>query len=150
MSEIAAEIVAGLQPNACSSGTISTEGEARTAAVTLAAGALVLAGAIAASHRRRVYEAVVLKVLGATRGDVTRVFLVEYGLLGLIAALMAAAVGTLAAWLVLTRVMDAPWRFLPGGVAATIAGATLFTLAAGYAGTWRALGAKAAPYLRNE
>ena len=38
-----------------------------TALVTLAAGALVLGGAIAASHRRRVYDAVVLKVLGATR-----------------------------------------------------------------------------------
>jgi putative ABC transport system permease protein len=120
------------------------------ASVALAAGALVLAGAIAAGHRRRVYEAVVLKVLGATRADVTRAFLIEYGLLGLTAAAMAAAIGTLAAWLLLTRVMHAPWSFLPGAVLATVAGATLFTLAAGYAGTWRALGAKAAPYLRNE
>ena len=119
-------------------------------AVALVAGGLVLGGAIAAGHRRRVYEAVVLKVLGATRGDVTRVYLIEYGLLGLTAAVLAAGVGTLAAWLVLTRVMHAPWSFLPGGVLATVVGATLFTLAAGYAGTWRALGAKAAPYLRNE
>ncbi len=120
------------------------------AAVALAAGALVLGGAIAAGHRRRIYEAVVLKVLGATRGDVTRVFLIEYGLLGIAASALAAAIGTLAAWLVLTRVMHAPFAFLPGAVAATAVGATLFTLAAGYAGTWRALGAKAAPYLRNE
>jgi putative ABC transport system permease protein len=120
------------------------------AAVALVAGALVLAGAIAAGHRRRLYDAVVLKVLGATRGDVTRAFLIEYGLIGLAAAALAAAVGTLAAWLLLTQVMDAPWRFLPGAVLATAAGATLFTLAAGYAGTWRALGAKAAPFLRNE
>src|SRR5690348_18196797 len=40
-----------------------------TAAIALGAAALVLAGALAASRRRRLYEAVVLKVLGATRGD---------------------------------------------------------------------------------
>ncbi|HZB93930.1 MAG TPA: FtsX-like permease family protein, partial [Stellaceae bacterium] len=120
------------------------------AAVTLAAGTLVLAGAMAAGHRRRVYEAVVLKVLGATRGDVTRAFLIEYGLLGAATAAIAAGLGTLAAYLVLTRVMQQDWDFLPGAVAATALLATLLTLVAGYLGTWRALGAKPAPYLRNE
>jgi len=43
-----------------------------------------------------------------------------------------------------------PHDFLPGVVAATVLAATLVTLVAGYAGTWRALGAKAGPYLRNE
>ncbi len=56
-----------------------------TALVTLAAGVLVLGGAIAAGHRRRVYDAVVLKVLGATRGMICRAFLIEYGLLGVLA-----------------------------------------------------------------
>ena len=120
------------------------------AAVALAAGGLVLAGAIAAGQRRRVYDAVVLKVLGATRADVTRAFIIEYGLLGLAASVLAGAIGTLAAWLLMTRVMEAPWRFLGGAVLATLAAATLFTIVAGYAGTWRALGAKAAPFLRNE
>jgi putative ABC transport system permease protein len=81
---------------------------------------------------------------------VTRAFLIEYGLLGLAAALLAALIGTLAAWLVLTRVMNAPWHFEPGAVLGTLVAATLFTLLIGFAGTWRALGAKAAPYLRNE
>jgi putative ABC transport system permease protein len=120
------------------------------AAVTLAAGTLVLAGAMAAGHRRRVYEAVVLKVLGATRRDVTRAFLIEYGLLGCATAAIAAGLGTLAGWLVLTRVMHQDWDFLPGAVAATALLAMVVTLAAGYLGTWRALGAKPAPYLRNE
>ncbi len=121
-----------------------------TAAVTLAAGALVLAGAIAASHRRRVYEAVVLKVLGATRRQIAGSFVIEYGLVGLAAALIACVIGTVAAYFVLTRVMHAPWSFLAGDVALTGIGATALTLAAGLAGTWRALGAKAAPFLRNE
>jgi putative ABC transport system permease protein len=121
-----------------------------TAAITLIAGTLVLAGAVAAGHHRRVYEAVVLKVLGATRRDVTRAFLIEYGLLGLASAAIAAALGTLAAYLVLTRVMHTDWTFLPMAVLATALLATLLTLGVGYAGTWRALGAKAAPFLRNE
>jgi putative ABC transport system permease protein len=120
------------------------------AAITLVAGTLVLAGAVAAGHRRRVYEAVVLKVLGATRADITRIFLIEYGLLGLATAAIAAGLGTLAGWLVLTRVMQQEWTFLPGAVALTALTATVLTLAVGYAGTWRALGAKPAPYLRNE
>ena len=120
------------------------------AAVTLAAGTLVLAGAVAAGHRRRVYEAVVLKVLGATRADVTRAYLIEYGLLGAATAAIAALLGTIAGWLVLTRVMHQEWDFLPLAVAATALLATVLTLAAGYLGTWRALQAKPAPYLRNE
>jgi putative ABC transport system permease protein len=121
-----------------------------TALVTLAAGALVLAGAIAASHRRRVYEAVVLKVVGATRRQIAGSFLIEYGLIGVAAALIACLIGTLAAYFLLTRIMHAPWQFLALDVAATGIAAVALTLAAGLAGTWRALGAKAAPFLRNE
>ena len=58
--------------------------------------------------------------------------------------------GTLAAYLVLTRVMHQDWTFLPLAVLLTALLATLLTLTVGYAGTWRALAAKAAPYLRNE
>ncbi|MBB4286489.1 ABC transporter permease [Roseospira goensis] len=121
-----------------------------TAAVTLVAGALVLAGAFAAGHGRRVYEAVVLKVVGATRGALLRGYLLEYGLLGLATGLIAAAVGTVAAWAVVVFVMDAGWVFLPDVVLGTVVACVLVTLAAGYLGTWRALGGQAAPYLRNE
>jgi putative ABC transport system permease protein len=121
-----------------------------TAAITLIAGTLVLAGAVAAGHRRRVYDAVVLKVLGATRGDFSRVFIVEYGLLGLVTAAIAALIGSIAAYLLLTRVMRADWVFLPDVVVSTAVLATALTLVIGFAGTWKALGAKAAPLLRNE
>ncbi|MEO3427948.1 FtsX-like permease family protein [Pelagibius sp. CAU 1746] len=120
------------------------------AAVALVAGVLVLAGAVAAGHQRRVYDAVVLKVLGATRRGVAQTFLLEYGLLGLVTATIAAAVGTLAAFLVLTEVMRADFVFLPGAVIATALLATAITVGFGFAGTWRALGQKAAPLLRNE
>lgn len=121
-----------------------------TAAVTLLAGTLVLAGAIAAGHKRRVYDSVVLKVLGATRGTVARAFLLEYGLLGLITAAVASALGTLTAWAVLTKVMSLEWTFLPSAVVLTTLLCTAITLGLGFLGTWRALGQPAAPLLRNE
>jgi len=121
-----------------------------TASITLLAGTLVLAGAVAAGHRRRIYDAVVLKVLGATRRNVTNAFLLEYGLLGLVTALVAAVVGSAAAWVVMTKVMDGEFVLLPGAVALTAVLATAVTLAFGYVGTDRALRQKAAPLLRNE
>lgn len=120
------------------------------AAVAVVAGLVVLAGAIAAGHRRRVYDAVVFKVLGATRPMVARAFLLEYGLLGLLTAAVAVGVGSLAAYLVLSAVMGMPFVFLPVPVAGTAAAALAATLALGLAGTWRALGQRAAPLLRNE
>jgi len=121
-----------------------------TALVTVAAGALVLGGAIAAGHRRRVYDAVVLKVLGATRGAILSSFLIEHGLLGALAGLVAVGLGTTAAYFLVTRLMEADWVFLPTPVLWTVALAVVLALALGFAGAWRALGVKAAPYLRNE
>ncbi|MFC7737192.1 ABC transporter permease [Roseomonas sp. GCM10028921] len=121
-----------------------------TAAVTLLSGLLVLAGAVAAGQRRRIRDAVVLKTLGATRSQIRRAWLVEFGLLGLVAGLVAAAVGTAASWGVTRFVMRADWTFLPGTLAGTIALCVVLTLAMGYAGTALALRAKAAPLLRNE
>jgi putative ABC transport system permease protein len=121
-----------------------------TATLTLAAGALVLAGAVAAGQRRRVRDAVVLKTVGATRRQIRRAFLVEFGLLGATAGVLAAAIGTAAAWGVVRFVMRADWVFLPGTLALTVAACTALTLAFGYAGTALALRARPAPLLRNE
>jgi putative ABC transport system permease protein len=121
-----------------------------TALVTLAAGILVLGSAMAAGHHRRIYDTVVLKVLGATRGVITLAFLIEYGALGVLAALVSSLVGTTAAYFLVTRMMKLEWTFLPAPLLGTIALATLLTLALGFLGTWRALGAKPALYLRDE
>ena len=120
-----------------------------TASVTLVAGLLVLVGAIAAGHRRRVYAAVVLKVLGATRLVVMRANALEFLLLGGFAAMLAAAVGSLAAFAVVTQVMRQPWVFLPGTLAATALCGLLATLALGFLGTLSALAQRPTPLLRN-
>ena len=120
------------------------------ASVTILAGVLVLAGAVAAARRRRLYDAIVFKVLGATRWRVLTAFVLEYGILGLTTGAIAAIIGGVAAWAVIVFLMESPWVLLPGAMAATLAAGLLVTLAVGFAGTWRALGQKAAPYLRNE
>lgn len=120
-----------------------------TALFTFCAGTLVLGGAVAAEQSQRTYDAVVLKVLGATRRNLLAAFLIEYGILGAASAAVAAGLGTLAGYLVTTRILHADWVFLPLPVALTVLGCTLLTLALGFAGTWRALGQRAAPVLRN-
>ena len=120
------------------------------ALVTVLAGILVLGGAIAAGHRRRVYEAVVLKVLGATRGTVSAVFLIEHGLIGAAAALAAGMIGIAAAYAVVTGPMRSDWVLLYRPLATVLPIGVLVSLALGFAGTWRALGVKPAIYLRNE
>lgn len=120
-----------------------------TAAITLIAGVLVLAGAIVATHRRRVYDAVVLKALGATRRDVMRAFLAEFALLGGAAASVAAIVGTVGAWAIVGEYMRVEFVPLPGTIVGTVLGAAAVVMLLGLAGTWRALGQKAAPLLRN-
>src|SRR5205823_7073044 len=112
-----------------------------TALVTVGAGALVLGGAVAAGHRRRVYDAVVLKVLGATRGVITRAFLIEQGLTGLATAVVAGGFGTLAAYALVTGPIKSEWVFLPGPLIASLGLAVLLTVTLGFAGTWHALGA---------
>ncbi len=120
-----------------------------TSLVTVVAGILVLAGALAAGHRRRIYDAVVLKVLGATKGWVIKVYIFEFAALGLMTASIAAILGTFSAYLVVTQAMGSQWIFLPGRLFLTIAVATVVTVGLGLLGTWRVLGAKAAPVLRS-
>ena len=62
----------------------------------------------------------------------------------------SAGAGTLAAYLVITQVMQAEWLFLPGTLAVTVVGATVITMGFGLVGTWSALSRKAAPILRSE
>jgi putative ABC transport system permease protein len=119
------------------------------ASVALIASVLVLAGALAAGNRARVHDAVVLKTLGATRRTLIAAFSLEYMLIGLATAVFALAAGGVAAWFVVARIMTLPSRFLPEVAVATILIALAVTVGIGLIGTWRVLGHKAAPVLRN-
>ena len=120
------------------------------ALVTIAAGAIVLAGAVAADRERRAFEAVLFKVLGATRARIAAVYAVEYGLLGLVTGAIAAALGIAVAWAVTRFLMDFAWTFDPATVAITVAGGVGLTLLVGFAATWRKLGRGSRAFLRND
>jgi len=117
--------------------------------IALVASLLVLAGALAAGHRARLYDAVVFKTLGATRARLLSAYALEYGSLGLATAVFGLAAGTVAAFLIVTQVMNIGFELeLPGAVLAC-ALAVLTTVGLGLIGTWRILSQKPAPYLRN-
>ena len=117
-------------------------------AITLISAVLVLSGALAAGHRHRVYDAVVLKTLGATRLQLTTAYALEYLILGTATVVFGVAAGSLAAWGVVTDLMTLPfvWQGVPGIAAAVLAVAV--TVALGLFGTWPALGRKPAEVLR--
>ena len=117
--------------------------------ITLLAAMLVLAGALAASHHNRVYDAVILKTLGATRRRLMSAYGLEYVLLGAVTAAFGVAAGSIAAWLVVTQVMNLSFVWLPWPAVATACAAVGVAVALGLAGTIGALNQKPAPVLRN-
>ncbi|QRM53492.1 ABC transporter permease [Sinorhizobium sp. BG8] len=119
------------------------------AAVALITSVLVLAGALAAGNRARIHDAVVLKTLGATRSTLVRAYTYEYMLLGTATAIFALFAGSVSAWFVVSDIMRIGFRFLPDVAVTTIATALVMTIGIGLAGTWRVLGQKAAPVLRE-
>ena len=118
-------------------------------AITLVVAALVLGGALAAGHRYRVYDAVILKTLGATRGRLLAAYSIEYLLIGAATALFGVVSGSLAAWLIVGELMHLSFAWLPLPALAAALAAIAVTVGLGLAGTFMALGQKAAPILRN-
>ena len=118
-------------------------------ALTLLVAALVLGGALAAGHRHRVYDAVILKTLGATRLRLLGAYAIEYLLLGLATAVFGVLAGSAAGWLIVTELMHLKFAWQPVPAIAATAAAVLVTVALGLAGTFSALGQKPAPVLRN-
>ncbi|MEL6298190.1 MAG: FtsX-like permease family protein [Pseudomonadota bacterium] len=117
--------------------------------VTLIAGALVLAGALATAQRRRILQAVILKCIGATRRKLLTAHVVEYGLLALIAAGLAILLGTIAAYIVTAYVLEVSFTLSWSAIAIALIGSLGLILAFGAIGTWRVLEARPVQYLRT-
>jgi putative ABC transport system permease protein len=120
------------------------------AGVSIATGLIVTAGALGVSRHQRLYQSVILKTLGATRGFVARVFAVEYALLGVAAGLCGGILAAALAWGVGRWALDIGWAGSPLTVAAGIAAAALLALGVGFLGTFRLLGRKPLGVLRGE
>jgi putative ABC transport system permease protein len=117
--------------------------------VALTTSVLVLAGALAANRRARLADATILKILGATRGRLTMMFLIEYALLGMATAAFGVAAGTLAAYWVVSRVMQFDFVFDWRAALAAAGGGLAITVGLGMIGAWRTLSQKPAAYLRE-
>jgi putative ABC transport system permease protein len=118
-------------------------------AVTLISAILVLGGALAAGHRHRVYDAVILKTLGATRARLLGAYALEYLMIGFATAVFGVFAGSVAAWLIVTRLMTLSFVWQAGSAAGVVAAALLVTVGLGLAGTLVALNQKPATVLRN-
>ncbi|MCR9085909.1 MAG: drug:proton antiporter [Rhodobacteraceae bacterium] len=119
------------------------------AAATLLTGFVVLIGAAAAGERARVYEAAILKTVGATRGRILTSFALRSALMGAAAGVVALVAGVAGGWGVMTYVMDAGFAVAWGSALAIILGGVLATLLAGLAFVWRPLAARPAQVLRS-
>jgi putative ABC transport system permease protein len=120
------------------------------ALATLVTGFVVLIGAAASGERARIYEAAVLRVLGATRGRILASFALRAALMGAAAGIVAIAAGSLAGWAVLTFVMDSSYSFEPVSALLIVVGGVGATLLASLAFVLRPLSARPAQVLRAQ
>lgn len=117
--------------------------------VALASGVLVLAGAVAAGRRQREADSTVAKVLGATRTDLIISFVIEYGLVGGLAAVLAVLLGVTGAWAFVSVVLESAFLLDPLLLVLVVPLALLLTIGAGAAITWSALSSRPASFLRQ-
>ena len=117
--------------------------------VALMTSVLVLAGALAANRRARLADATILKILGATRGRLTAMFLIEYALLGVSTAAFGVAAGALAASWAVNHIMKFHFTFDWTSSLVAAGGGLAITIGLGMIGAWRTLSQKPAAYLRE-
>jgi putative ABC transport system permease protein len=113
-------------------------------------GGIVMGAALAATRYRRLYESVILKALGATRGLIAQAFAIEYVLLGTVAGVIGLLLSTGLSWALLYFIFDLPWHLHPDILAAGFVLTLLLTLAVGFLSTFRLLGQRPLTVLRHE
>jgi putative ABC transport system permease protein len=113
-------------------------------------GGLVMAAALAATRYRRLYESVILKAVGATRGLIAKTFAAEYAVLGLVGGTLAVGLSSALSWLLLTHVLDLTWSLHPTVLLVGLMCTVVLTLMVGLLSTFRILGQKPLTILRHE
>jgi putative ABC transport system permease protein len=118
--------------------------------VTLLMGALVVAGALITAQRRRIYEAIVLRTIGASKARIIASHLLEYLLLAACLSVIAGALGLLSAYLTVTLIMKAGFNLSWSALLQPSLIESIFVVVMGATGTARVLSARPARYLRLE
>ena len=116
--------------------------------VAIAMGMVVLAGAVVATRRSRIKDLVLLKLVGATRGQVVGTQLVEFALLSTAVSVLAFAAGVGGAKLVTGEVLDIPLQPAWGALLVIPLGAIGLAVGAALLAALPALNARPARALR--
>ena len=119
------------------------------ASVAVLAGLAVLIGAIAAARASRLYDNVILRVLGASRRQLLALQLAEYGLLATLLALVALVLGSAVGWLVVVQLFEFDWLPHWPTVLAVLGAGLGLVIAFALAGSLPLLRAKPAQALRE-
>ncbi|MEN9392190.1 MAG: hypothetical protein RLZZ104_533, partial [Pseudomonadota bacterium] len=122
---------------------------AAAASIAILAGIAVLVGAIAAARQSRIYDSVILKLLGSTRRQILGAQAIEYGLLAVILGLLSLLLGLGAAWYVVVQIFDFNFAPDPAILALTLVGGAGLTFLLGIAGSLPILAARPAEALRS-
>ena len=118
--------------------------------LVLLSGSLILIGAVSMTKFRRVYEAAILKTLGASSRLIATTLLVEYGVLGAIAGTVGALGAIVLSWAVARYALDLPWEPSPGLTVAGILITAVFVAAVGVIASLDVLRHKPLATLRAE
>ncbi|MGE0042558.1 MAG: ABC transporter permease [Vicinamibacterales bacterium] len=136
--------------------TIRTVVDNVTLAVTVVgtlvvlSGLLILVGAVAMTKFRRVYEAAILKTLGATRRIIASILVLEYGVLGALAGTVGSVAAMGLTWSISRFALDIPWRPLPGLTLVAIGLTAAVVAVVGVGASWEVLQRKPLATLRAE
>jgi putative ABC transport system permease protein len=81
--------------------------------LVLLSGGLILVGAVSMTKFRRVYEAAILKTLGASSRLIATMLVLEYGVLGAIAGTVGALGAIVLSWAIARYALELPWDPTP-------------------------------------
>ena len=112
-------------------------------------GMVVLAGSVVATRRQRARDIILLRLVGATRAEVARSQLIEFAVLSAAVALAAFGSGSLAAWLVVTKVFEFPFSPDWSSLALIPLGAVFLSVLSAILAAIPALNARPAEGLRS-
>ena len=122
---------------------------AAAASIAILAGIAVLVGAIAAARASRIYDSVIMKMLGSTRAQILGAQALEYGILAVVLGLLSLALGLGAAWYVVVEIFDFTFAPDPVILAVTLIGGAGLTFVLGIVGSLPILAARPAAALRS-
>ncbi|MBP7474057.1 MAG: FtsX-like permease family protein [Pyrinomonadaceae bacterium] len=116
----------------------------------LLSGILILIGSVALTKSQRIYENAILKTLGANRRTLATILIAEYGLLGLLAGIIATGFSVTLSYIVAKYLMNIEWQFDPVVTAAGVVITTLLVMVVGSLASFDVLFRKPLATLRSQ